>query len=67
MYVYIWVVTILGDWVRIYSGMCHGTCTYANIRVNYYYSDGYYYGLLLNKRKTNIYRIIGFRIKTEKI
>ena len=31
---------ILGDWVRIYSDMCHGTNTYANI-----------WGLLLLRRR----------------
>jgi hypothetical protein len=30
---------ILGDWVRIYSSMCHGTYTYTNI-----------WGLLLLRR-----------------
>jgi hypothetical protein len=32
--------TILGDWVQIYSTMCYGAYTYANIWGYYSYGEG---------------------------
>ena len=43
IYMYVQISYYFRWWVWIYSSMCHGTYPYVNIRVNYYYGEGYYY------------------------